>query len=215
MLDEIPNEKNQFFWWVSCLKRIWEKDTPFIEVFVPNFCNFIHFLFRFFPLILQVAEFFKRHPCWHSWICGLHGVAVPVWTPSQIWSPPLGVHLKIDRYTVLSLGDVGFLLFFRVVSSGDYGKPCSHLHLLLLDYVGSVQHEAFLNARKGDKMHIMKVRDRNQWLSYMLHCQRAELNVSIMKSHRTSRIWEEIRNHEVEHPDSLQSSMPIPVTMSL
>lgn len=63
------------------------------------------------------------------------------------------------------------------------------------------------------KMHIMKVRDWNQGFS-LLNCQRAELNVSIMKSHRTSRIWEKIRNHEVEHPDSLQSSMPIPVTMS-
>ena len=36
------------------------------------------------------------------------------------------LHGKInpDDWQVLSLGDVGFLLLFRVVS-GDYGKPCS------------------------------------------------------------------------------------------
>jgi len=56
MLDEIPNEKNQFFDRFLSLKRIWEKKTPFIEVFVPNFCNFIHFLFRFFPLILYTPK---------------------------------------------------------------------------------------------------------------------------------------------------------------
>ena len=40
------------------------------------------------------------------------------------------LHGKINpkNWQVLNLGDVGFLLFFRVVS-GDYGKPC---HLIIL-----------------------------------------------------------------------------------
>ena len=45
-----------------------------------------------------------------------------VWSGSTIRTL---LHGKINPkdWLVLSLGDVGFLLFFRVVS-GDYGKPC-------------------------------------------------------------------------------------------
>ena len=85
----------------------------------------------------------------HQWAQDLHGeirfFRVPF--PAVLWNFPVDGHRSLclwwsgGGYTgstkrtllhgkinpkdwqVLSLGDVGFLLFFRVVS-GDYGKPC-------------------------------------------------------------------------------------------
>ena len=47
-----------------------------------------------------------------------------VWWVFFVYLAPLGAYLFPTTKQILSLGDVGFLLFFRVVS-GDYGKPCN------------------------------------------------------------------------------------------
>ena len=70
----------------------------------------------------------------------LHRLLIDCWAPSLYIVSYVGndsgstirtlLHGKINPkdWQVLSLGDVGFLLFFRLVS-GDYGKPCDWLVL--------------------------------------------------------------------------------------